>query len=94
MPTRSAQVDAFWQAFRRRTSLDHDHYVVGSFGDSPEMATELADLAVTGIKRGDCQLGTGLRRGSRIDTEARRFRHDVRRRRASTVHLANERGND
>ena len=56
MPTRSAQVDAFWQAFRRRTSLDHDHYVVGSFGDSPEMATELADLAVTGIKRATASL--------------------------------------
>jgi uncharacterized protein YhfF len=28
------------------------------FGDSPEMATELADLVVTGIKKGHRQLGT------------------------------------
>jgi uncharacterized protein YhfF len=31
--------------------LDHDNYVVGSFGDSPEMATKLADLVIAGIKR-------------------------------------------
>jgi uncharacterized protein YhfF len=48
---RSAETDAFWQAFRRHLGLDHDNYVVGSFGDTPEMATELADLAVAGIKR-------------------------------------------
>jgi len=35
MPARSAQVDAFWQEFRRHTGLDHDNYAVASFGDSP-----------------------------------------------------------
>ena len=56
MPTRSAQIDAFWQAFRRHTGLDHDHYVVGSFGDNPKMATELADLVIAGIKRATASL--------------------------------------
>src|SRR5215831_13666700 len=56
MPTRSAQLDAFWQAFRQYAGLDHDHYVAGSFGDSPKMATELADLVVAGIKRATASL--------------------------------------
>jgi hypothetical protein len=51
MLPRSPDTDAFWQAFRRYAGLDHDNYVVGSFGDSPEMATELADLVIAGIER-------------------------------------------
>ena len=51
-----ADTDAFWQAFRRYAGLDHDNYVVGSFGDSPEMATELADLVIAGIKRATASL--------------------------------------
>jgi uncharacterized protein YhfF len=51
MLPRSPETDAFWQAFRRYAGLDHDNYVVGTFGDSPEMATELADLVMAGIKR-------------------------------------------
>jgi uncharacterized protein YhfF len=43
--------DVFWQAFRRFAGLDQDNYVVGPSGDSAEMATELADLVVAGIKR-------------------------------------------
>ena len=50
MLPRSPETDAFWQAFRRYAGLDHDNYVVGTFGDSPEMATELADLVMAGIK--------------------------------------------
>jgi uncharacterized protein YhfF len=42
---------------------DHDNYVVGSFGDSPEMATELADLVIAGIKRGHCQLRSSSESG-------------------------------
>ena len=53
MLPRSPDTDAFWQAFRRYAGLDH---VVGSFGDSPEMATELADLVITGIKRATASL--------------------------------------
>jgi uncharacterized protein YhfF len=37
--------------FRRYAGLDHNNYVIGSFGDSPEMATELADLVIAGTKR-------------------------------------------
>src|SRR5262249_16871568 len=57
-------VDAFWQAFRRHTGLDHDDYVVGSFGDSPEMATGLADLVVAGIKRATATLARDYGEGS------------------------------
>jgi uncharacterized protein YhfF len=56
MLPRNPDTDAFWQAFRRHAGLDHDHYVVGSFGDSPEMATELANLVVAGIKRATASL--------------------------------------
>jgi uncharacterized protein YhfF len=56
MLPRSSNTDAFWQAFRRYAGLDHDNYVVGSFGDSPEMATELADLVVAGTKRATASL--------------------------------------
>ena len=56
MLPRSPDTDAFWQAFRRYAGLDHDNYVVGSFGDSPEMATELADLVMAGIKRATASL--------------------------------------
>jgi uncharacterized protein YhfF len=51
MLPRSPDTDAFWHAFRRYAGRDCDNYVIGSFGDSPEMATELADLVVAGIKR-------------------------------------------
>ena len=53
---RSPATDAFWQPFRQHTRLDHDNYVVGSFGDSPEMATELADLVLAGIKQATASL--------------------------------------
>jgi hypothetical protein len=58
---RSAETDAFWQAFSRHLGLDHDNYVVGSFGDTPEMATELADLVIAENQEGHGQLGTRLR---------------------------------
>jgi uncharacterized protein YhfF len=48
---RSAETDAFWQAFRRYAGSDHNNYVVRSFGDTPEMASELADFVIAGIKR-------------------------------------------
>ena len=56
MLPRNPDTDAFWQAFRRHAGLDHDSYVVGSFGDSPEMATELADPVIAGIKRATASL--------------------------------------
>jgi uncharacterized protein YhfF len=56
MLPRSLATDAFWRAFRRHAGLDHDNCVVGSFGDSPEMATELANLVIAGIKRATASL--------------------------------------
>jgi hypothetical protein len=56
MLPRSADTDARWEAFRRFAGLDHDNYIVGSLGDNPEMATELADLVVAGIKRATTSL--------------------------------------
>jgi uncharacterized protein YhfF len=48
---RSALTDEFWRGYRKAAGLDHDDYDVVIFGDGPEMATELAELAVAGIKR-------------------------------------------
>jgi uncharacterized protein YhfF len=48
---RSALTDEFWRGYREAASLHHDDYDVATFGDGPEMATELAELAVAGIKR-------------------------------------------
>ncbi len=56
MSPRSHETDAFWQAFRRYAGLDHDNYVVGSFGDTPEMETELADLVIAGTKSATASL--------------------------------------
>ena len=56
MLPRSSDTDAFWQAFRRYAEVDHDNYIVASFGDSPDMATELADLVIAGIKRATASL--------------------------------------
>jgi uncharacterized protein YhfF len=56
MLSRSPDTDALWQGFRLYAGLDHDNYVVGSFGDSPEMATELTDLVITGSKRATASL--------------------------------------
>jgi uncharacterized protein YhfF len=48
---RSALTDEFWRCYREAAGLHHDDYDVVTFGDGPEMATELAELAVAGIKR-------------------------------------------
>lgn len=48
---RSALTDEFWRAYREAVGLDHDDYDVVAFGDGAEMATELAELTVAGIKR-------------------------------------------
>jgi uncharacterized protein YhfF len=56
MLPRSAETDASWQELRRHAGLDHYNYAVGSFGDSPEMASELADLAIAGITRATASL--------------------------------------
>ena len=48
---RTVLTEEFWREYRNAASLDHDTYEVVTFGDSPGMATELAELTVTGIKR-------------------------------------------
>jgi uncharacterized protein YhfF len=48
---RSALTDEFWRAYRDVAGLDRDDYDVVAFGDGAEMATELAELTVAGIKR-------------------------------------------
>ncbi len=44
-------MDKFWRGYREAAGLRHDDYDVVAFGDDPEMATELAELTVAGIKR-------------------------------------------
>src|ERR1700674_3519995 len=60
--TRSALTDEFWRGYREAAGLHHDDYDVVAFGDGAEMATELAELTVAGIKRATaglvCQFGT------------------------------------
>jgi uncharacterized protein YhfF len=63
MLPRTEDTESFWEAFRRHVGLDHDNYVVGSFGDSPKMATELADLVIAGIKRATAGLARDYREG-------------------------------
>jgi uncharacterized protein YhfF len=48
---RSALTDEFWRGYRDAAGLYHVDYDVVAFGDGPEMATELAELTVAGIKR-------------------------------------------
>src|ERR1700730_17710675 len=48
---RSLLTDEFWRGYRKAAGLHHDDYDVVTFGDGPEMATELAELRVAGIKR-------------------------------------------
>src|SRR5260221_7079983 len=94
MLPRSAETDAFWESLSppswarprqlrgwivRRHPGDGDR--TGRFGHRRD-------------QEDDGELGTGLQRRSRADTKARRFRHHARRPKASTVHLANHRGND
>jgi uncharacterized protein YhfF len=49
--TRSTLTDEFWRGYRDVAGLQHDDYDVVAFGDGPDMATELAELTIAGIKR-------------------------------------------
>jgi uncharacterized protein YhfF len=48
---KTAATDAYWREFRAAAGPDHDRYEVVAFGDSAEMASELAELVVSGPKR-------------------------------------------
>jgi uncharacterized protein YhfF len=49
--TRSALTEEFWRQYREAAGLHHDDYDVVAFGDGADMANELAELTVAGIKR-------------------------------------------
>jgi uncharacterized protein YhfF len=53
---RTPEIEAYWAAFRKATSLAHDHYVVVEMGDSPELANELVGLMLAGRKRATASL--------------------------------------
>jgi uncharacterized protein YhfF len=48
---RSALTEEFWRGYREAAGLNHDDYDIVTFGDGPELATELAELVVAGFKR-------------------------------------------
>ena len=55
-PVDSQAAEAFWKAHKQRNGLDDALEIVGAFqfGDSLELANELADLVVNGPKRATC----------------------------------------
>lgn len=56
MPDKTAQTDAFWRGYAEIHNLKNAAYTVVAFGDSPEMATELAELVIKGQKRATASL--------------------------------------
>jgi uncharacterized protein YhfF len=48
--------EAFWADFTRHAGLSGAEYQVVAFGDTPQMATELAALVVAGTKRATASL--------------------------------------
>jgi uncharacterized protein YhfF len=56
MTRRTAATDAFWNEFIAHSGRLAESHVVVAFGDSPAMATELADLVVAGTKRATASL--------------------------------------
>jgi uncharacterized protein YhfF len=48
---KTAEIAAFWNHYKAAAGLDHDRYEVVAFGDTAEMADELAELVVNGPKR-------------------------------------------
>src|SRR5215470_14295287 len=60
---KTPETEAFWQAFARHAGIAADYQVV-TFGDSPAMATELAELVISGIKRATASLARDYADGS------------------------------
>lgn len=56
MFSKTKQTEEFWQAYARHAPLTGADYEVVSFGDNPDMATELAALVVSGVKRATASL--------------------------------------
>ena len=59
----TTNVRAFWRAFREHSGIDHDDYAVVAFGDSAAVATELADLVISGRKRATAGLARDVELG-------------------------------
>jgi uncharacterized protein YhfF len=60
---KTPEIEAFWQAFARRSGITADYQVV-AFGDSPAMSTELAELVIAGTKRATASLARDYADGS------------------------------
>ncbi|MFM0290019.1 ASCH domain-containing protein [Paraburkholderia megapolitana] len=56
MDSKTPQSDAFWRAYASHAGIGPTSYEVVSFGDSAEMANELAELVVAGTKRATASL--------------------------------------
>ncbi|MGH8778166.1 ASCH domain-containing protein [Paraburkholderia sp.] len=56
MPDKTPQSDAFWRDYALHAKVASARYDVVAFGDSPGMATELANLVTAGIKRATASL--------------------------------------
>lgn len=46
----NTKIEAYWQAFKEKETIETDHYEAWGFGDTKEMADELAELVKTGTK--------------------------------------------
>jgi len=53
---KTMQTEAFWRAYANSRAIADADYAVVAFGDSPEMASELAALVISGQKRATCSL--------------------------------------
>jgi uncharacterized protein YhfF len=54
--SKTAQTEEFWQAYATHADHTGADYVVVAFGDNPDIATELAALVVSGVKRATASL--------------------------------------
>jgi uncharacterized protein YhfF len=56
MARKTPETEAFWREFLRQAGLENLEYQVVSFGDNPQMASELASLVVSRAKRATASL--------------------------------------
>jgi len=91
---RSARTDEFWRAYRDAAGLRHDNYDVVAFGDGAEMATELAELVVTGNQARHRGIGSPIWSGRRAAAGRRGLRRLARWHGPPARDLAHDRGQD
>src|SRR5688572_21718107 len=56
MSRKTTWSEAYWREFVLHSGVDANDYAICSFGDSPAMASELADLVLVGTKRATASL--------------------------------------